>query len=115
MFDADDLNVKVTEVLVLQRGDLVDQCGVVMDAGGGGEDESGGIEAPCRRDAASVRSAGRSGIGNDDSADRTGSDGFQPAYLVYEPATFAVLADDVQPILLLAPAPVHVNIAGRLN
>jgi hypothetical protein len=29
--------------------------------------------------------------------------------------TLAVLADDVQLILLLAPTPVHVNIAGRLN
>ena len=53
VFDANDLNVKVTPVLVLQCGDLVDQCGVVMDAGGGGEDEPGGIEAPRRRDAAS--------------------------------------------------------------
>ena len=115
MLDADDLNVQVTAVLVLRCGDLVDQCGVVMNAGGGGEDEPDGIEAPRRRDGASCCSAGRSGIVNDGSPDRTGSDGLQPADLIYEPATLAVLANDVQPILLLAPPPVHVNIAGRLN
>jgi len=40
-----------------------------------------------------VSSAGRSGIGNDGGADRTGSDGLQSADLVYEPATLAVLAE----------------------
>ena len=75
VFDADDLDVQVTLVLVLQCGDLVDQCGVVMDAGGGGEDEPGGIEAPRRRDGASSSSARRSGKVDDGGADRTGSDG----------------------------------------
>jgi Aminoglycoside 3-N-acetyltransferase len=86
VLDADDLNVQVTLVLVLQRGDLVDQRGVVMDAGGGGEDEPGGIEAPRRRDAASVSSAARSGIGNDGGADRTGPQFGLPAPAALRPA-----------------------------
>src|SRR6266545_1397382 len=115
VFDADHLNVKVAPVLPLQRGDLVHQRRLVVDAGGGGEHEPGGLKTPRRRGVATVRTPGRSGIVDDGSADRARSDGLQPPDLVHEPLPIAVLANDVQAVLLLAPPPVHVDIAGSLS